>query len=204
MQRRQAPLEIFRGDAMVERKRDGRVCVGRIIGARGLKGELRVRSFTADPEAVAAYGPLATDSGERVLRLRIVGTTKNAIVVRVDGIDDRAAAEALRGTGLYVDRAKLPPPAEDEFYHADLIGLVAVLAGCENGALRPLGEVAAVHDFGAGPLLEIETSGAPPVLVPFTRKAVPEVDIAGGRIVVAALPGLFGADRGPEAAAGEA
>ena len=202
MQRRRAPLEIFRGDAMVERKRDGRVCVGRIIGARGLKGELCVRSFTADPEAVAAYGPLATDSGERVLRLRIVGTTKNAIVVRVDGIDDRAAAEALRGTGLYVDRAKLPPPAEDEFYHADLIGLVAVLAGSDSG--RPLGEVAAVHDFGAGPLLEIETSGAPPVLVPFTRKAVPEVDIAGGRIVVAALPGLFGADRGPEAAAGEA
>jgi 16S rRNA processing protein RimM len=202
MQRRRAPLEIFRGDAIAERKREGRVCVGRITGARGLTGELRVRSFTADPEAVAAYGPVATDSGERVLCLRVVGTTKNAIVVRADGIDDRAAAEALRGSRLYVDRAKLPPPAEDEFYHADLIGLVAVLAASESG--RPLGEVAAVHDFGAGPLLEIEAPGAPTVLVPFTRQAVLEVDVAGGRIVVAALPGLFGADRGPESAAGEA
>jgi 16S rRNA processing protein RimM len=202
MQRRRAPLEVFRGDAITVRKRDSRVCVGRITGARGLTGELRVRSFTADPEAVAAYGPVVTDSGERVLHLRVVGTTKNAIVVRAAGIDDRAAAEALRGTGLYVDRAKLPPTADDEFYHADLIGLVAVHAGSESG--RPLGEVAAVHDFGAGPLLEIEAPGAPPVLVPFTRQAVLEVDVAGGRIVVAALPGLFGADRGPESAAGEA
>jgi 16S rRNA processing protein RimM len=186
------------------RKRDGRVCVGQITGARGLKGELCVRSFTVDPEAVAAYGPLATDSGERVLRLRIVGIRKNAMVVRADGIDDRSAAEALRGSGLYIDRAKLPPVAENEFYHADLIGLIAELAESENGPSRSLGEVAAVHDFGAGPLLEIEASGAPPVLVPFTEEAVPEVDIEGGRIVVAPLPGLFGTYCGPEAEADEA
>src|SRR5512147_2832245 len=147
------------------RKGDGRVCVGQIIGARGLKGELCVRSFTADPEAVAAYGPLATDSGKPALRLHIAGRKKSALIVRVDGIDDRSAAEALRGTGLYVDRAKLPPPAEDEFYHADLIGLIVESA---NDASRSVGEVAAVHDFGAGPLLEIEVSGsASPVLIPF-------------------------------------
>jgi 16S rRNA processing protein RimM len=173
------------------RKRDGRVCVGQIIGARGLKGELCVRSFTADPEAVAAYGPLAIDSGERALRLHIAGRKKRALIVRVDGIDDRSAAEALRGTGLYVARAKLPPPAEDEFYHADLIGLVVELAEGANNASRSLGEVAAVHDFGAGPLLEIEASGVPPVLIPFTKENVPEVDIEGGRIVVAPLPGLL-------------
>ena len=126
------------------------------------------------------------------------------MVVRADGIDDRSAAEALRGSGLYIDRAKLPPVAENEFYHADLIGLIAELAESENGPSRSLGEVAAVHDFGAGPLLEIEASGAPPVLVPFTEEAVPEVDIEGGRIVVAPLPGLFGTYRGPEAEAGEA
>ena len=176
------------------RRGEGRVCVGQIIGARGLKGELCVRSFTADPEAVAAYGPLATDSGERALRLHVAGRKKSVLIVRVDGIDDRSAAEALRGTGLYVDRAKLPPPAEDEFYHADLIGLVVELAERANDAsrsLRSLGEVAAVHDFGAGPLLEIEASGLPPVLTPFTKENVPEVDIEGGRIVIAPSPGLF-------------
>jgi 16S rRNA processing protein RimM len=185
-------------------ERNGRVCVGRITGARGLKGELCIQSFTADPEAVAAYGPLSTDSGERVLRLRIVGTRKNALIARVDGVDDRSAAEALRGTRLYIDRARLPPPAEDEFYHADLIGLMAEIGESENDTSRSLGEVSAVHDFGAGPVLEIQTAGAPPVLVPFTKEAVPEVDIDGGRIIVAPLPGLFRSDDEPEADAGEA
>ena len=170
--------------------------------SRGLKGELCVRSFTAVPEAVAAYGPLATDSGKRALRLHVAGRKKSVLIVRVDGIDDRSAAEALRGTALYVDRAKLPPPAEDEFYHADLIGLVVELAEGANDASRSLGEVAAVHDFGAGPLLEIEASGVPPVLIPFTKETVTEVDIEGGRIIVAPWPGLF--DRGSESGAGEA
>ena len=182
------------------RKRDGRVCLGQIIGARGLRGELCVRSFTADPEAVAAYGPLATDSCKHALRLHIAGRKKSALIVRVDGIGDRSAAEALQGTRLYVDRAKLPPPAEDEFYHADLIGLVVELA--EGNASRSLGEVAAVHDFGAGPLLEIEVSGVAPVLIPFTKETVPEVDIEGGRIVVVPLAGLF--DTGSGSDAGEA
>lgn len=181
------------------RKRDGRVCVGRIIGAHGLKGELCVRSFTADPEAVAAYGPLTTDSGKRALRLHVAGRKKSALIVRVDGIDDRSAAEALRGTELYVDRAKLPSPAEDEFYHADLIGLVVELAGGANDASRSLGEVGAVHDFGAGPLLEIEAFDVPPVLIPFTKETVPEVDIEGGRIIVAPLPGLFDTGSGSDA-----
>jgi 16S rRNA processing protein RimM len=185
-------------------KRDSRVCVCQITGARGLNGELCVQSYTVDPEAVAAYGPLSTETGERVLRLRVVGARKNALIVRVDGIDDRSAAESLRGTRLYIDRAKLPPPAQDEFYHADLIGLMAELAENENDTSRSLGEVAAVHDFGAGSMLEIETAGAPPVLVPFTKEAVPEVDIEGGRLVVAPLRGLFASDSEPEADTGEA
>jgi 16S rRNA processing protein RimM len=186
------------------RKRDGRVCVGRITGARGLKGELCIQSFTADPDDVAAYGPLSTDSGERVLRLRIVGARKNALIARADGVDDRSAAEALRGTRLYVDRARLPPAAENEYYHADLIGLMAELAESENDASHSLGEVSAVYDFGAGPVLEIETAGAPRVLVPFTKEAVPEVDIDGGRIVVAPLPGLLRSNDEREAGEGEA
>jgi 16S rRNA processing protein RimM len=184
-------------------KRYGRVCVGQITGARGLKGELFVRSFTADPRAVADYGPLSSDAGERVLSLTVVGTAKNALVVRAEGINDRSAAEALRGVRLYLDRAKLPAPAEDEYYHADLIGLEAELAGGDDARPRHLGAVVAVHDFGAGPVLEIEAAGSPALLVPFTKAAVPEVDIDGGRVVITPLPGLFGRDSEPGADAGE-
>jgi 16S rRNA processing protein RimM len=181
----------------LDEKQGRRVCVGQIAGARGLKGEFFVRSFTADPHAVADYGPLSTEVGDRLLRIWVVGMTKNGLVVRAEGIDDRSAAEALQGTRLYVSRQALPPPAEDEFYHADLIGLEAELAGGDGAPLRRLGRVAAVHDFGAAPVLEIADTGSVPLMVPFSKEAVPEVDVAGGRIVVAPLPGLLGPDAEP-------
>ena len=168
-----------------------RVCVGQITGVRGLKGEVCVRSFTADPEAIAGYGPLVDESGTRALRLRIVGHRKDALIVRVDGVGDRTAAEALNGIRLYVDRTVLPPPDEDEYYHADLIGLAAELVLEGGGPARPLGRVASVHDFGAGPVLELAVEGATPLLVPFSRAAVPEVDLRRGRLLVSALPGLI-------------
>lgn len=165
------------------------VCVGEIGAPRGLRGDFCVLSFTADPRAVAGYGPLTTDRPGASLRLRIVGEKKAALVVRADGVDDRTAAEALRGSRLYVERSALPRPGEDEYYYADLIGLRAIFDAGDGGV--PPGRVAAVHDHGAGPVLEIERDDAPSLLVPFSRAAVPDVDLVAGRLVVALLPGLL-------------
>lgn len=169
---------------------EGRICVGEIGGARGLRGEFRVRSFTADPRAVAAYGALTTDRSDRPLRLSIVGKADSVLIVRAEGIDDRTAAEALRGSRLYVPRAALPACDEDEYYHADLIGLAAVFVD-DAGDTAVSGHVSAVHDHGGGPVLEIAREGEPSVLVPFSKAAVPVVDLDAGRLTVNALPGLL-------------
>jgi len=157
-----------------------RVCLGSVAGAHGVRGALRVRSFAAEPDDIAAYGPVTDEAGTREFTLRIVGHAGGALVIEVDGINDRNAAEALKGTRFYVARAALPEPEADEFYHADLIGLAAEDAG---GAA--LGTVRAVHDHGAGVLIEIRAPDGSELLVPFTRAAVPHVDIADGRVVVA-------------------
>jgi len=156
-----------------------RICLGAVAGAHGVRGALRVKSFTAEPTDIAAYGPLTDEAGSREFTLRIVGETRGQLVIKVDGIEDRDAAEALKGTRLYVARAALPEPEADEFYHADLIGLAA-----EDAAREALGIVRAVHDHGAGVLLEIHAQDGAELLVPFTREAVPEIDIEGRRIVV--------------------
>lgn len=161
----------------------GRVCVGVIGGARGLKGDMRVKSFTATPEDVGAYGPVEDEKGERRFALRVTGRAGEQVIVRIDGVADRDAAERLRGVRLYVARAALPEPAADEFYHADLIGLRVERAG---GGGEVVGTVKAVHDFGGGDLVEIARPAGDTVMVPFTRQRVPTVDLAGGRIVVAA------------------
>ncbi len=168
---------------------DKRVCVGIITGPHGVTGAVRVKSFTARPEDVAVYGPLFDQAGERRLALRLVGAAKGVLIGRIAGVDDRNRAEALRGLRLYLPRAALPPPQDEEYYHADLIGLAAVLP---DGA--PLGRVRAIHDFGAGDMLEIERQAAPPAMVPFTRAAVPEIDLQAGRLVIAPPPGLLGND----------
>jgi len=157
-----------------------RICLGAVVGAHGVRGALRVKSFTAEPKDIAAYGPLTDEAGTRKFALRIVGETRGQLVIKVDGIDDRNAAEALKGTRFYVARAALPEPDADEFYHVDLIGLAA-----EDAAGAALGTVRAVHDHGAGALLEIRAPDGTELLVPFTRDAVPEIDIEGRRVVVA-------------------
>jgi 16S rRNA processing protein RimM len=169
-----------------------RVCVGIISGPHGVRGAVRVKSFTADPEDVARYGPLEDESGERRLSLRLAGSAKGVVIVRLAGISDRHHAEALRGLRLYLPRAALPPPGEDEYYHADLIGLEAALA---DGTA--LGHVTAIHDFGAGDTLEIERSAGPPVMIPFTCAIVPVVDLAAGRLVLDPPPGLIDAPAPP-------
>ncbi len=158
----------------------GRICVGMITAAHGVRGLVRVKPFTADPAGVTAYGPVGDEPGRRRFALTLLNRHKDQWLARIDGVEDRNAAEALRGTGLFVDRSALPPPEdEDEFYHTDLIGLAAVSP--DGGRL---GRVRAVHDFGAGDLLELTTEAGAVVTVPFTRAVVPEIDIAAGRIVV--------------------
>jgi 16S rRNA processing protein RimM len=163
-----------------------RICVGIVAGAQGVQGAVRIKSFTTNPEDVARYGPLEDESGERRLSLRLVGSAKGVVIARLAGIADRDRAEALRGLRLYLPRAALPPAGQDEYYHADLIGLEAALA---DGTA--LGHVSAIHDFGAGDTLEIERPAGPPAMVPFTRAIVPIVDLAAGRLVLDPPPGLI-------------
>jgi len=163
-----------------------RLCVGIITGAQGVRGAVRIKSFTAVPEDVAAYGPLADEAGKREFALRPVGRAKGVVIATIAGVADRDAAERLKGMRLYVARDKLPAPGEEEYYHADLIGLAAVL---RDGT--PLGRVRAVHEYGAGDSLEVVSESGATVMVPFTRAAVPEVDLAAGRLVIEPLDGLL-------------
>jgi len=162
-----------------------RICLGVITGAHGVKGRVRLKSFTAEPQAIASYGPLSDEHGAQRFVLTVTGEAKSVLLAQIEGVDDRDAAEALRGTRLFVERAALPPPEAEEFYQADLVGLEAVL---RDG--RKLGRVTAVHDFGAGASLEIEESGGKIVILPFTTAAVPEIDIAAGHVIVAPPKGL--------------
>ena len=163
-----------------------RICLGQIGAAHGVGGEVRLRSFTAEPTAIADYGPLQTDDG-RVLRIEALRPAKDHFIARLSGVGDRDSASALANAKLYVPRERLPEPqAPDEFYHADLIGLAAVL---DDGTA--LGRVRAIYDFGGGDTLEIERPAAPPALVPFTRAIVPIVDLEAGRLVIDPPPGLL-------------
>ena len=165
---------------MARHPTDERVCVGVIAGAHGLRGLLRVRPFTDTPEDVAAYGPVETEDGGRTLTLSVANRLgKGVILVRAEGVADRNAAEALKGARLYVARDRLPVPEEDEFYYSDLIGLAAV-----TGDGAAVGRIRAVHEYGAGDVLEIIADDGSVATIPFTRAAVPQVDISGGRVVV--------------------
>lgn len=157
-----------------------------VIGAaHGLKGEVRVKSFTADPLALREYRPL-TDGDGRVYEITAIRRQGDMLVVRFEGIADRDAAEAVKGKALFVGRAALPGQAdEDEFYHADLIGLCA-----EDADGAAWGRIIAIHDFGGGDILELALPPGGSAMIPFTKDAVPLVDIAAGRVVV--NPGLAG------------
>ncbi len=188
---------------------DDLVCLARIVAAHGVRGEVVLKSYCERPENVAAYGPLFDETGERVIEIVGLRLAKKGVVARLKGIEDRNAAEALKGLRLHVRRSVLPAPQADEWYHADLIGLEVVTPE----GVR-IGTLVAIHDFGAGDLLEIGLVGnrgtkgkagdkakgnagdkakgkagdksGDTVLVPFTRAHVPEVDPARGRVVVTA------------------
>ena len=162
------------------------ICVGAITGARGLKGEVRIKSFTADPKGISSYGDVFEENGKISYQIRITGQAKDQLLARIKGIEDRDAADSLKGTRLYIPKSALPATDEDEFYFSDLVGLRADLVdgGC-------LGKVKEVHDFGAGAILEVVGGEAGTVMVPFTKTSVPEVDKASGRVVVDPPIGLI-------------
>jgi len=157
-----------------------RICVGQIGAAHGVRGEVRLRSFTSEPEAITRYGPLESEDG-RIFAIESMRPAKDHFVARIAGIASRHAAEQLTNIKLYVPRERLPEPAQSgEFYHADLVGLAVVDRGGHS-----LGTVIAVHNFGAGDLIEVRPdAGGNTQLVPFDEATVPEIDIAAGRMVI--------------------
>jgi len=155
-----------------------RVCVGAIAGAFGVRGEVRVTSFTADPMALAGYRDLRRADGTPAPALSAARPVKGGLVARASGVETREQAEALRGLKLHVLRDALPTPEDDEFYLADLVGLKV-----ETADGHVLGVVRGVQDFGAGDLLEVKPEAGASFWLPFTREVVPEVDLAGGRIL---------------------
>ncbi|MEM1139638.1 MAG: ribosome maturation factor RimM, partial [Pseudomonadota bacterium] len=179
---------------MAEGCKTPRVCVAAIAGAFGVRGEVRLKTFTEDPMAIASYGPLSDEAGRHSFAVKGPRTAKGGLVARLAGVNSREEAEALKGTRLYVPRDRLPDPGEEEYYHADLIGLaVRDLDG------KTLGHVKAVFDFGAGDLLEVHVSGAPRTqLIPFSQAGVPVVDLRGGFLVV----DLSAVEDGPDEASG--
>ncbi len=164
-----------------------RVCVGVIVGAYGIRGEVRLKSFCDDPLAIARYGPLWCDSTARSHSIAITRPIKGGFAAWLTGVDSREQADGLRGTLLYADRTVLPDPEEDEFYQSDLIGLEVFDEGGTT-----LGTVHAVLNFGAGDILEVRGADSDDAaLLPFTAATVPTVDLAAGRIIVDPTDGLL-------------
>ncbi len=158
------------------------VAVGVFGAPHGVRGEIRAKAYTDDPRSLAAYGELTDAAGVKRFRIAALRPVKDdMVIVRVDGVADRDAAAALTGIELFAHRENLPPPDEDEFYHADLIGLRA-----ETREAEEIGRVVGVSNYGAGDILEIAPKGGGETLLfPFTKAVAPEIDLAGGRIVIA-------------------
>ena len=167
------------------------ICVARIGAAHGVRGAVKLWTFTQDPFAVKAYGPLTTKDGARQFEVTQAREAKDHLVATLKGVTTREEAERLNGLELYVARETLPATDEDEYYHADLIGLAAMTT-----ADAPLGRVVAIHNFGAGDIIEIAPPHGATILLPFTNAVVPTVDVAGGRVVIE-LPAEIDGDDPP-------
>lgn len=155
------------------------ICVGMITAAHGVRGAVKIRAFTADARSLPGYAPLFDETAARRFDVTFQSFAKDHWLAKLKGIEDRNGAEALRGTRLYIDRAQLPATDEEEFYHADLIGLEVF---AEDGTR--FGTVKAVYDFGGGDMLEIAAAENPSLLLPFTRACVPAIDLAARRLTV--------------------
>ena len=155
------------------------ICVARIGAAHGVRGAVKLWTFTEDPLAVKHYGPLATKDGARRFEVTSAREAKGHLVATLKGVTTREQAERLNGIELFVARERLPDAGENEYYHADLIGLAAI-----TPTAQPLGRVVAIHNFGAGDIIEIAPPQGATMLLPFTHAVVPTVDLAGGRVVI--------------------
>jgi len=167
----------------------GLLPIGAILGPQGLKGQFKVKPFTAAPHALAAYGPVSLEDG-RQLTLEVTAVNaKGVAIVRAKGITSREAAESLRGMALHIDRSCLPEPAEDEIYHADLLGAML---------LRPdgtqIGKIIAIHNFGAGDIVEVKLAGRTSVMLPFGRDRVTAIDLAADKVWLDVPYGLLDDD----------
>ena len=163
------------------------ICVGALAGSFGVRGEVRLKSFCADPQEIEDYSPLLGEDGQTSYSLAITRAVKNGFAARIVGVDTKEEADALKGVQLFAPRARLPSLPDDEFYHADLIGLEVVDTGGAS-----LGRVKAVQNYGADDLLEIHSPGlSATVLLPFTKAAVPTVDLTQGRIIADPPEGVF-------------
>lgn len=160
-----------------------RICLGAIVGVHGIRGEVKVKSFTEYAEDIDQYGDVEDEAGTRKFKIKVTGHSKELLRVKIKGVDDRNTAFALKGTGLYVSKDVLPVLEEEEFYHTDLIGLEA-----KNENSEFIGEVVGVYNFGAGDMLEIKTSETgKSEMLPFTKEYVPAVNIKDGYIIVSSL-----------------
>jgi len=168
-----------------------RICIARIGAAHGVRGAVKLWTFTEDPFAVQQYGPLLTKDGARSFEVATAREANGHLVATLKGIATREDAERLNGLELYIAREKLPATDEDEYYHADLIGLAAV-----THADEPLGRVIAIHNFGAGDIIEIAPPQGATMLLPFSNAVVPLVDIANGRVVIELPAEIDGGDEG--------
>ena len=176
----------------MQKESNGKVCLGAIAGAHGVKGEVRIKTFTEQPHDISSYGPLVNEKGDRIFSIVRCRPDKIGVVATIEGLKDREAARKLKGTRLYVKREMLPQAEEDTFYHADLIGLK--VRGRDD---QEYGTVIGVYDFGAGDMVEVAPdTGGESLIIPFTRDAVPVVDIDKGFIV--AEPIEIMADDEPE------
>ncbi|WGF86972.1 ribosome maturation factor RimM [Marinivivus vitaminiproducens] len=173
-----------------EATREPLVCVAAVVGVHGLRGALKLRCFTAEPENVAAYGPVHDEDGNPLFALRVVRPIDKGVLVKAEGVTNRTVAEAYRGKEFFVPRSALPAPEEDEFYHEDLVGLaVRDAAGAEIGRVR------ALFDFGGGDIIEVALDDGRSLSLPFTREAVPVIDVAAGHVVIEPPAELTGAPR---------
>ena len=180
---------------MVKDISENRVLLGHISTAHGIRGDVLVKTHTVEPASIASYGALTDAAGQAPLKLKVLRVTPKGVVARVAGVADRNGAEALRGRELWVARSAMPEPSEDEFYHADLIGMAAF---DEAGAA--LGTVIGIENYGAGDLVEIRgATGGATELVPFTKAFVPVIDFANRRIVVAMVYAEVDGDEPPAA-----
>ncbi len=165
--------------------RDPRICLGVIVGVKGVRGEVRIKPFTEVPADVAAYGPLTSKDG-RSFAVTVTGFHQGVVIAKLNGVVDRNAAEALKGVELFVERAKLPAPDDGSFYFADLVGLAVELT---DGTA--LGLATAVDNFGAGDVMEIKAADGQAIVVPFNPSVVANVDLVAGKIALNPVPGLF-------------